>query len=321
VKIEALQRDVNFTKDLSVLFELIRIIKKEKPDVLHLNSSKMGIVGTMAGRICRVPKIIFTAHDWAFNNKHGFFSKRVITFLQWMTVILSHITITVSQKTADQISSFPFINKNKIKVIYNGVSCISFIGRDDARRSLLPSRQEIKNELWIGTMSELHFRKGIDFVINSFAELAKKYPNIIFVVMGSGEEQMSLATQIKKLGLFEKIFLVGQTAEAKKYLKAFDIFTLTSRTEALPYALLEAGLAQLPVIATSVGGVPEVINSSETGILVSISKNTLNEVTTALERLIKNKEEQILLGQNLEHRIKTRFSKGQMLEETFALYR
>lgn len=334
IKINTLQRDVSLLKDFSVLFELIKIFKKEKPDVVHLNSTKIGGVGAVAARICGVPKIIFTAHGWAFNEKRNTVSKAAIAFLQWITVMLSHITIAVSQKTADQILTFPFIGKNKIKVIYNGVADVDFIERSEARRALLGGMvtsettgalsQPLDHTLWIGTISELHTNKGLDIALTAFAKIASEYPQVIYVIIGDGEEKGRLTTQIANLKLSNRAFLIGPIPDAKKYLKAFDIFTLTSRTEALPYAILEAGLAELPVIASDVGGIPEIINSPETGILIPNKKNnergTSQTVADALEKLITNPGQANTFGQNLKLRITQEFSHQKMQTETQSLY-
>lgn len=107
IRIETLQRNVSFFKDLKVFFELIKIFRREKPDIIHLNSTKIGGIGSFAGRISEVPKIIFTAHGWAFNEKRNAVSKIFIAFLQWLTVLFSHTTIAVSQSMANQILKFP----------------------------------------------------------------------------------------------------------------------------------------------------------------------------------------------------------------------
>ena len=323
IRINSLQRDVSIFKDIAVFFELIRIFTKENPDIIHLNSTKIGGVGAFAGRVCRIHKIIFTAHGWAFNEKRSRLSKAVISFLQWLTVIFSHTTIAVSQKTSDQILTFPFININKIKVIYNGISKIDFVDRNEARKILFADYEENMSEekLWIGTISELHTNKGIDIALDAIAELAKRYKNIVYIAIGGGEEQMHLNEQIKKLGIYDQAFLVGQIPDAKKYLKAFDIFTLTSRTEALPYAIMEAGLAQLPVVASNVGGIPEIINTPENGVLVATGEKAVHEITNAIEKLIVQPEERRKLGHNLERHIHAQFSKDKMLAATFALYK
>ncbi|HAO64968.1 TPA: hypothetical protein DCQ44_03240 [Candidatus Taylorbacteria bacterium] len=332
IKIEALQRDVSVIKDLAVFFELIRIFKKEKPDVVHLNSTKIGGVGAVAGRICRVPKIIFTAHGWAFNEKRGAISRLAISFLQWVTVMCAHTTITVSQKTAEQILKFPFIRANKIKVIFNGVgnengaTDLDFFNRDEARQLLLgattANTTTIINEhsAWIGTISELHTNKGLDIGLRAFALVLKKHPDTFFIIIGEGEERTRLSAQISELGISDRAILVGSIEDAKRYLKAFDIFSLTSRTEALPYVILEAGLAELPVVASAVGGIPEIINLPDLGLLVPFNEKVEQSFAAAFDELLSNKEYAKTLGINLKHRVMTEFSKQKMHTETFAQY-
>jgi glycosyltransferase involved in cell wall biosynthesis len=331
IKIKALQRNVNLFRDFSVFFELIKIFRKERPDVVHLNSTKIGGVGSIVGRLCGVPKIVFTAHGWAFNEKRNSVSKTAIAFLQWLTVMFSNITIAVSRKTADQVLKFPFVNKEKIKVVYNGTADIDFMVKDEARRILLGDQttktsagalpNALPSAIWIGTISELHPNKGIDVAITAFAEISKKYPQTIYVVIGDGEEKTHLTNQITKLGLTSQVFLVGPIADAKKYLKAFDIFTLTSRTEALPYVILEAGLAELPVVASAVGGIPEIINLPDVGLLVPIGENAPQNIAGTIEKLIINPEHAKTLGQNLRQRVISNFSQEKMHAETFALYK
>ena len=327
IKINSLQRDVNFLKDFSVLFELIKIFKTEKPDVVHLNSSKIGGVGALAGRLSGVHKIIFTAHAWAFNENRSLPSRAVIAFIQWLTVVLCHKTIAVSQKTADQILKFPFISKNKVKVIYNGVGEIAFLEKGQARE--IVCKDAVKYTNWIGTISELHNNKGLDIAIDAFASVSKTHTDTAFVIIGAGEEKENLNKKINELGLTDRVFLAGFITDAKNYLKAFDIFTLTSRTEALPYAISEAGLADLPVIASSVGGIPEIIPSAEYSILIptqktsgkNAEKETAQKIAEAMETLLNQPEQAKTLGQNLHNRIISNFSVTKMHQETFDLYK
>src|SRR3989338_1264192 len=146
VTIPSLARDVNLLQDLKTLFALIKIIRKERPDILHLNSSKVGALGGLAGRLTGVKKIIFTGHGWAFNEKRSFFSKTFILFSHWITILLSHKTIAVSEKTKQQICKLPWI-KNKIEVVYNGIGDIAFKDGFEARQFL---GKNIKEDLWIG---------------------------------------------------------------------------------------------------------------------------------------------------------------------------
>jgi len=96
IRINSLTRDISLKKEKEFASELYKIIRIEKPDILHVNSSKAGGVGTALGRILRVPRIIFTAHGWAFNEERPWWQRMVIKFLHWVTVLLSHRTIAVS---------------------------------------------------------------------------------------------------------------------------------------------------------------------------------------------------------------------------------
>ena len=113
-------RDVNIFKDIKAFFRLISILREKRPDILHINSSKIGGLGALAGRITRIPKIIFTTHGWAFNENRSLFSKILTKCLHWITIILSHKTISVSEALKNQMENWPFII-DKITVIHNGI--------------------------------------------------------------------------------------------------------------------------------------------------------------------------------------------------------
>ena len=173
-----------------------------------------------------------------------------------------------------------------------------------------------KNPVWIGTISELHTNKGLTYAIEAIAKIKN---NVIFVIIGKGEKRKELEEQIIKLGVTNKVFLIGQINLASSFLRAFDIFTLSSITEALPYVLLEAGYASLPVVASNVGGIPEIIENNKTGILVS-SKN-LEEIKRSIEYLLKNPLKATSLGNALKEKISKDFTQKTMLEKTFNLYK
>ena len=136
--------------------------------------------------------------------------------------------------------------------------------------------------------------------------------------MGEGEERKNLEDIIKKNGLENSVFLVGNMENASSYLKAFDIFTLTSITEALPYAILEAGKAEVPIIASNVGGIPEIITAGQTGVL--IPPENAEATAEAISSLMANGLEREILGRNLETFVRNNFSLEQMVEKTVALY-
>jgi glycosyltransferase involved in cell wall biosynthesis len=309
------QRDIDTKKEFGLFLELWRIFKKEKPDVIHLNSSKMGGTGALVGRLLGIKKIIFIAHGWAFNEDRPRYQKIILRVFHIITILLAHQTIAVSQITSDQIG-WPW-NK-KIVVIRNGLRKIDFLEKDSARKIVSEkiSQKNIGPDIpWIGTISELHKTKGLHYAIEAIARMQK---NSIFIVIGEGQERKNLEQLIVNLHMTERIFLVGRIESAASYIKAFDIFTLTSISEALPYALLEAGAAALPVVASKVGGIPEIIEDGKTGILAR-PRNT-HDIERAITFLLTEHTTARLLGKNLETKIKKEFTPESMLTKTLALY-
>jgi glycosyltransferase involved in cell wall biosynthesis len=312
----SLHRDVKIWDELKTFIDLTKLIKSVRPDVLHVNSSKMAGLGALAGRVCGVKNIIFTAHGLATNEHRSWFSKKIMSLIYYVIMLLSHHTIAVCAQIAKQLSKYPFI-KMKIKVVYNGINTFEMLDGFESRQILAPQAHE---EVWIGTIAELHNNKGLDILIKSFAEITNtlNFNNVSLVIIGGGEEKENLEKLIKELKLEKKVHLLGFIKDAHKYIKAFDIFTLPSRTEAFPYVILEAGLAGLPVVASSVGGIPEVVISSINGLL--FHKGNEKELVLALTMLLNDKALAKSFGDKLTSEVKERFSIKQMLESTKKIY-
>lgn len=318
ITIPFLERDVNIFSELKVFLNLLKILKSERPDVVHLNSSKIGGLGAFACRIAKIKKIVFTAHGWAYKEDRNVISKKVMWFFSWLTVILSHKTIVVSQ---DDLENAPklFVQR-KIVMIHNGISEIKFENKATARNKIkkLVNANIQNGSIWIGTISELHKNKGLPFVIRAISNLVRRGYDISFFVISEGEERFALEQFIKKLGLENNVFLLGYMDDAQEILKAFDIFTLTSLKEGLPYALLLAGSAGLPTVATNVGGIPEIIENKKSGRLVR-TKNA-RDIEKAISDIIDFKKEGVEYGKTLKEKVERNFTLEEMVAKTVLNY-
>ena len=338
-----LGRDVRVGNDWKSFFSLLKLFRNEKPDIIHLNSSKVGILGALAARIYNFlqtkkltkpalpsgrlqAKIIFTAHGWAFNEQRSRLGRAIIALLHWLTILLAHRTIVVADATRRQMRHFPGASR-RMMIIRNGLAEINFLDRPSARQKLLGEQAVTRgHSWWLGTISELHKNKGLEYLIQALAILVSRLNldkhcqglTLTAVIIGNGEERKNLERQIQALGLENTVFLLGHRENAAQYLKAFDIFTLTSITEAFPYTILEAGAAGLPVVASGVGGIPEVIKSMESGILVK--PQSPSEITHALKFLLAHPAKTAHFGQTLQHRVAKEFSTSRMVKETIAVY-
>lgn len=319
--IRSLIRNISPIQELKSFWELVRLLKTERPDVIHLNSSKAVTMGALAGRVAGVPKIISTVHGWAFNEPRPLWQRTLLKGIHWIGVTLSHKTITVSLYDFNQAALWPLV-RGKIVHIHNGISPYKPEQKAIARKhfsDLVPELSVYTNALWIGTNSELHKNKGLDFLLTAFANIHIDHPQTIVVIVGSGEERKNLEALACELGIATKVFLLGFIENARNYLQAFDIHTLTSRKEGLPYALLEAGCAGLPVVASKVGGIPEIIDSGIQGLLTPVGDTGV--LSRALADLIEAPALREEYGKNLQHKIRDDFSMEEMIGRTKALYR
>lgn len=304
IEISGMKRDISLVDEFRSLYFIFRTLFEERPDVFHTNSSKMGGIGNLAARLAGVKKIIFTAHAWAFNEPRPKWQKLPIKFLTWVTILLSHKTICVSEKSKKDMHKWPFI-KQKLRVIHNGIAEFNLVPRDN-------------NAFTVGTLSELHQVKGLDILLKAWNKFNKKHHEAKLVIMGEGEERENLEMLVEELGISNSVTFKGYVEKAKQYLSNFDIFVLPSRSENLPYAVLEAGFASLPVIATSVGGVPEIIEPSINGALIQPEDS--EALFSTLILLTEDKNLRKRLGENLKQIVLKDFSLEKMVKETLKMY-
>jgi len=312
ITLDKLERDISITKEISSFFQILKFLREEKPDIFHINSSKMGGLGALAGRIMNLYwkltarsfklKAVFTSHGWAFNEPRPGWQKILIKFFTWITILCAHKTICVSEKTKKDVERWPFV-KNKLVVIYNGISKFDLAERED--KSFI-----------VGTIAELHRIKGLDILLTAWSKFIRKHPARLLIV-GEGEERKNLENMAHNLGISGSVNFKGFVDNARSLLSSFDIFCMPSRSEAMPYTLLEAGLAELPVIATPVGGIPEIIESGINGVLVPPEDS--EALFSTLILLAEDDALRKRLGTNLRASIQENFSFEKMLEQTFAL--
>ncbi len=322
IRIEELDRDISIFDELKVVKRMIDIFYQEKPDIVHLNSSKVGGLGAVAGRIAGVKNIIFTVHGLPHNEDRPAWQKLIIKGITYFTMLLSHKNIIISKRELEQIKDWFWIKK-KIEFIHNGIHDIDFLDKQEAREILQDKLkiEDIDNCLWIGTISELTKNKGLKYAIKAINKLVKNMGNKwngIFMIIGSGEDRGYLEHLIEKYNLENRVYLTGFIEDASTYLKAFDIFLLSSVKEGLPYVLLESGLAENAVVSTDVGGIREIVDDMDTGVLIR-SKDK-KEISNALSFYIKSEKHRDEFGKKLREKILKEFNVEKMIEKTLKLY-
>lgn len=311
-----LSRDVSM-RDFRTYRAIFNAINKERPDVLHLNSSKAGILGAFAGRRCKVPNIIFTVHGWAFRESRNPLSRFVIYLLSLLTVALSHSTICISEYDIRPFSRFKSLSR-KISVIRNAIKPEDFMfSRESARVQLLQDRSHDK-DMWIGSIGELTANKNTGGALLAVAGAIRKNPNIFYAIIGDGEERDLLEQTARKMQIANRVRFAGYIPNAARLLPAFDIFFLPSLKEGSPYVLLEAASAGIPVIASSAGGIPEMIENGKSGMVCHYSDTEC--FTQGIISLASDENKRAEHAHALKARIGNAGEFDRMMRETLALY-
>lgn len=294
-EIKAFQKNVNFLKDIAAFFEILKILRQTKPDIVHVSSSKAGGV---AGLACFFYKfftfrfsffVLFTVHGWAFLEIRPKRQIFLIKLASKITCFFYDKIICVSKNDYNEALKNKIAPERKMVVIHNGVNPAdyNFLTKETAKIKL-PTTYDVVGTT-IGTIGENTQNKGHQYL----REAAKKLPDI-------------------------NLNIVSGVPDAAKYLKAFDIFVLPSIKEGLPYIIMEAGLAGLAVIASSVGGISEIIEDGKDGLLVP-PKNP-EALATAIKKLISDKNLREQIAANLHQKILSEFSLQKMLNATIAAY-
>ncbi|MDD5750774.1 MAG: glycosyltransferase family 4 protein [Candidatus Pacebacteria bacterium] len=304
------------------LKEIIGLLVREQPDILHLNSSMAGFLGSWAARIYKKRnranlKVIYTVHGWVFSEP-GFLKPLVYFLVEKISAKWKDAFIVLSERDLKAGVRKKIAPENKFIKIHNGldIESLQFLPKEQAREVILKNFCD-ENKIIIGTLANLYATKGLPYLIKAARIIAKERPEVGFVVIGEGPERKALEKLTARLGLRQTFFLTGTIPSAARYLAAFDIFVLPSIKEGLPYAVLEAMAAGLPIVATYVGGVPELIENDKSGLLVEPRNPAA--LARALGQLLGNPAQQ----KNLAHAARQRVEKlslTQMLNQTYSLY-
>lgn len=309
IHIDNLDRNVNILKELKVFFNLYKLYKKENPDIVHLNSSKIGAIGSLVARIAGIKKIIFTAHGFPFREERPFWQILIIKFISWLSIIFSHNTICVSRKDFEDVKNWLFV-KNKIIVIHNGIKITDFENK----------KNYINNNFFkIISIGELHKNKGFIYGLKVIQKLKEKYSNFHYTILSfGGEEKDNLINFIKEKELQNFVDLIISNDNHKEKLKDFDIYFMPSIKEGLPYVLLEAGDSFLPIIASDTGGINEIIENNKNGYL--IKPKNISDFVFAFDKILNNGSIIKEMADYSKNKIKNEFNIEKMINSTKNLY-
>lgn len=272
VPLRHVRRPVRPWRDLLGLVELIRLCRRVRPDIVHANSSKAGALAMLAGSVTGVRARVFTAHGWAFR-WHAGFSARLYLWLERLTGRLATHVVCVSQSERAAGLEAGTCSDAKTVVIPNAVDTSASV----------PARGDHDNRVpVIVSVTRLKAPKDAPTLLRGLARLNGTAHHTRIV--GDGPERQAVEAELRRLGLEQAVELVGERRDIRTLLAAADVFVLSSRSEGMPVSILEAMAAGLPIVASDVGGVPELVVEGETGLLTAPADDAA--LAGALARLL-----------------------------------
>lgn len=308
---------VDFINKYNILNNLL-YFKKNKPDLIHFNLPYPNkcITSILAGIIYSNSKLYVTEHLVPPEYKPLPFLKLIKKFIYSKL----DISITVSYKNKETLIKNFDLPENKIKVIYNCIDVDHIRNYDSEIVRELRLKFSINNSaLVFGTVGRLDRQKGHEYLINASKKVIEKLPNSLFLFVGQGKLRDQLNQKIKDNDLSDHFRIVGYQENLPEILALIDIFVLPSVFEGFPFSILEAMAAKKPVIATNVGGVPEIITNNVNGILVEPMDP--DALAKAMILLAKDNEKRDHFAESGYKKMVENFSLDKMISMTREIYK
>jgi glycosyltransferase involved in cell wall biosynthesis len=307
--LSSLHREIAPGYDLRALFQIIALLRRERPTILHTHTTKAGILGRIAGRVTRT-RTIHTPHGHLFYGYFGKGKEQLYVFLERLAARFCERIITISEDERREYLRRGIGDKKKVVTIYNGIDIGRFPGHGKLIRRELGLAQQVPLVGFVGRLEEV---KGPHLFVDTARRIKAAAPQTHFLMVGDGAMKEGL---IQKAQGMPQLHIVGFREDIPDCLAALDILLIPSLNDGFNLVAVEAMASAKPIVAMAVGGLPEVVGDS--GILVGPGDTTrmAQEVIKLLNSPALMKE----MGAGGRKRAETLFSWDISLQKTLALY-
>ena len=323
VKIDELGREISPFRDLLATVRLARVIRRERPQILHTHTAKAGAVGRLAALLAgpaRPPVIVHTFHGHVLRGYFG--PVRTRFFLALERWLAAHTTalIAVGPQVRDDLVALGVAPPERFVVVRLGIELEERVrpqddGRAETRRYLgLPGDRFVVG--WVGRMTAV---KRTDDVLEAFRLVREQGVDACLCLVGDGPDRERIERRAAELGVIRDTLFLGYQEDVAPYYAAFDALVLPSANEGTPVSVIEALAAETPVVATRVGGVPDVVREGEEGFLVDAGDTA--ELAERLTRLAGDAQLRRRLGKSGRERVVKRYAVDRLLDDIDRLYR
>jgi glycosyltransferase involved in cell wall biosynthesis len=302
VETQSVKSPIKFVK---AIYRQVKLLKANSIDIVHMNNFGWNEDIVIAAKLLKIP-VVLHCHNASRINKYNF------------NMLLSSKVLTCSKKLQKDITNFDLI-ADRAEVLYNLVDCDKYEKGTSVRKELSISDDVII----VGTVAQISHRKGIDVFIEAAEKSLKVHPNTIFIVVGPDAKNennyvMEMKEQVIAKKLTQNIRFLGSRQDIPNIMSSLDIFLFTTRQEPFGMVITEAMAAEVPVIASRVGGIPEIISSENVGLLIE-SENS-QQFSLALNLLIENRETRKKIGIASKKHVKELFDKSVIAAQIDNIY-
>jgi glycosyltransferase involved in cell wall biosynthesis len=313
-----LVRKLSLYHDFRAFFEIRNIIEQGGFTIVHTHGSKAKFLGRLSAAWARVPvKIVQTVHGWSFFDTMPLFQKAFFAALERIGYGLADSNIVVSPHDIRKGVNWGIGKPEDYQLIRSGVEFDSFLANRGKR---LEARERLgisPDAAVVGTVIRLAPQKHPEAIVDVAEKVVLSFPSARFVVVGDGPLSDYMHTRVRETGLAENFLMLGSRKNVAEILPAFDVFLLTSRSEGLPRAMLEALAVKIPVVATDVGGIAELVNGMKNGFLCN--HGDIDCLSRGVIRLLESPALGEKLLATVDQDLKP-FSASIMVDELYQLY-
>ncbi len=305
--------------DLLALRELVRIIRDEKIAIVHTHNSKAGFLGRLAGRLAGAPLVIHTVHGFAFHDAESWWRRFLFRHLERVAATWADHTIFISEPMVGWARREGILARTAYSKIYSGIDLSAFQQYERSDRTGL--RQELglhEGDGVIGFVSKLWEGKGHAVALEAMVRVVAAFPRAKLLLVGEGPLAGALKAQSRALGIASSIVLTGFRSRVAELTWLCDFCILPSFYEGMDRVLLEAGACGKPVVASRVGGIPDVVIDGETGFLVP--PGDPDALAAAMMRLLEDPDLRRRMGARAREHMGEKFDARTMVEEIVKLY-
>lgn len=303
---------------LALASRLGKVFRQFRPDVVHTHKYKDSILAALVARYVGIPHVVRVVHGMPEPFK-GLRNVKMAGYTiadRFVTGWLVDKVIAVSSDIEQAL--LRSYDAARIVCIHNGIDLEAV--RATTQRADMRRKWNIDNKaVLIGTVGRLVPVKGHALLLEAFRILSQSFQNVILILVGDGPLREQLETEAKRLGLDQSVIFSGHQEQSYDFINMMDIFVLPSLHEGIPMVLLEAFALKRPVIASRVGGIPEVVSHGESGILVSPSNP--DELAAAISALIEDQSKALAFGETGRCQVECEYSAKMMADRTASMYR